>query len=49
MDEDIDGIPLEKLSGSMKPDGGFIRSKWETVDPEQVINSRYLVDNCLSF
>lgn len=30
MDEDIDGIPLDNSKG------GFIPSKWETVDPEQV-------------
>ena len=35
MDDDIDGIPLEKVPSSLKP-GGFIPSKWETVDPEQV-------------
>lgn len=34
MDDDIDGIPLEKLSNLKS--GGFIPSKWETVDPEQV-------------
>lgn len=39
VDEDIDGIPLEKLqsSSSAKPGGGgFIPSKWETVDPDQI-------------
>lgn len=38
VDDDIDGIPLEKLvssSAGLKP-GGFIPSKWETVDPDQV-------------
>ncbi|KAJ6642766.1 U2 snRNP-associated SURP motif-containing protein [Pseudolycoriella hygida] len=37
-DDDIDGIPLEKLASSstgLKP-GGFIPSKWETVDPDQI-------------
>lgn len=32
MDEDIDGIPLEKFDNSK----GFIPSKWETVDPDQI-------------
>lgn len=39
MDDDIDGIPLEKMSAclSLKAGGGgFIPSKWETVDPDQV-------------
>lgn len=36
MDDDVDGIPLEKLSDA-KSGCGFIPSKWETVDPEQVI------------
>lgn len=31
VDEDIDGVPLKSESG-----GGFIPSKWETVDPEQI-------------
>ncbi|EDW85779.1 uncharacterized protein Dwil_GK22959 [Drosophila willistoni] len=38
LDEDVDGVPLEKMS---KPTEkvklpGFIPSKWETVDPQQV-------------
>lgn len=37
VDDDIDGIPLEKLQSSSKPGGGgFIPSKWETVDPDQI-------------
>lgn len=44
MDEDIDGIPLEKLPSDLSDaqmrsnakSGAFIPSKWETVDPEQV-------------
>lgn len=47
MDDDIDGIPLEKefgdvqdailrATGSNSKAGAFIPSKWETVDPEQV-------------
>lgn len=32
MDEDIDGIPLEKVQNA----AGFIPSKWETVDPKQI-------------
>lgn len=31
VDEDIDGVPLKNESS-----GGFIPSKWETVDPDQV-------------
>lgn len=31
VDEDIDGIPLKGEAG-----GGFIPSKWETVDPDQI-------------
>lgn len=34
MDEDIDGIPIENYSASNT--AGFIPSKWETVDPEQI-------------
>lgn len=37
VDDDIDGVPMEKLSSSLKAGGGFIPSKWETVDPDQVI------------
>lgn len=33
VDEDIDGIPLEKME-HLKP--AFVPSKWETVDPEQI-------------
>ncbi|XP_037946449.1 U2 snRNP-associated SURP motif-containing protein [Teleopsis dalmanni] len=44
MDDDIDGVPLEKLkpeqmfnaSKTHLKGGTFIPSKWETVDPEQV-------------
>lgn len=45
VDDDIDGVPLEKLastSAGLKP-GGFIPSKWETVDPDQVTD-RIAVD-----
>ncbi|CAO1333336.1 unnamed protein product [Diamesa tonsa] len=31
LDEDIDGVPLETGTS-----GGFVPSKWETIDPEQV-------------
>lgn len=33
MDEDIDGIPID---GKSTMAAGFIPSKWETVDPEQI-------------
>lgn len=36
MDEDIDGIPFDKIDGNSMASGAFIPSKWETVDPEQV-------------
>lgn len=36
VDEDIDGIPLDKNDVSNTIGGGFIPSKWETVDPDQV-------------
>ncbi|XP_055374208.1 U2 snRNP-associated SURP motif-containing protein [Condylostylus longicornis] len=36
LEEDIDGVPLEDNSDSKNKTGGFIPSKWETVDPEQV-------------
>lgn len=41
MDDDIDGIPLEKVTSSSMKSGGFIPSKWETVDPDQVSNILY--------
>lgn len=34
VDDDIDGIPLDKMTGLKS--GGFIPSKWETVDPDQI-------------
>lgn len=34
MDDDIDGIPLDKARAAGA--GGFVPSKWETVDPEQI-------------
>lgn len=37
LDDDIDGVPLETATvGSSKAGGGFLPSKWETVDPDQV-------------
>lgn len=37
MDDDIDGIPIDKLENSSASNtAGFIPSKWETVDPEQI-------------
>lgn len=40
VDDDIDGIPLEKLRDTHdvrgSKSGAFIPSKWETVDPQQV-------------
>lgn len=36
VDDDIDGIPLEKFSANSLKPGGFIPSKWETVDPDQI-------------
>lgn len=36
VDEDIDGVPLDKNDVSNTIGGGFIPSKWETVDPDQV-------------
>ncbi|XP_039481026.1 U2 snRNP-associated SURP motif-containing protein [Drosophila santomea] len=36
LDEDLDGVPLEKESKSAAKMPGFIPSKWETVDPQQV-------------
>lgn len=33
VDDDIDGIPLDKVDNLT---GGFIPSKWETVDPDQI-------------
>nr|XP_016929551.1 U2 snRNP-associated SURP motif-containing protein [Drosophila suzukii] len=35
-DEDLDGIPLEKDTKPTSKMPGFIPSKWETVDPQQV-------------
>ncbi|XP_017002072.2 U2 snRNP-associated SURP motif-containing protein [Drosophila takahashii] len=35
-DEDLDGIPLEKETKPTAKMPGFIPSKWETVDPQQV-------------
>ncbi|XP_065345980.1 U2 snRNP-associated SURP motif-containing protein [Cloeon dipterum] len=38
LDDDIDGIPMDddgRHYGDLKP-AGFVPSKWETVDPEQV-------------
>ncbi|EDW32826.1 GL10142 [Drosophila persimilis] len=35
-DEDLDGVPLEKEAKSHVKLPGFIPSKWETVDPQQV-------------
>ncbi|XP_016947312.1 U2 snRNP-associated SURP motif-containing protein [Drosophila biarmipes] len=35
-DEDLDGVPLEKDSKPTSKMPGFIPSKWETVDPQQV-------------
>ena len=44
MDDDIDGIPMEdeEISNSRNKDqqqsmpAGFVPSRWETVDPDQV-------------
>lgn len=36
MDDDLDGVPLEKETKSTVKLPGFIPSKWETVDPQQV-------------
>ncbi|XP_017073069.1 LOW QUALITY PROTEIN: U2 snRNP-associated SURP motif-containing protein [Drosophila eugracilis] len=36
LDEDLDGIPLEKETKPTPKMPGFIPSKWETVDPQQV-------------
>lgn len=36
VDEDIDGVPLDKSEVGNTIGGGFIPSKWETVDPDQV-------------
>lgn len=36
VDEDIDGIPLDGKNESVAVAAGFIPSKWETVDPDQV-------------
>lgn len=36
VDDDIDGIPIDKLEGNASNTAGFIPSKWETVDPEQI-------------
>lgn len=36
MDDDIDGVPLEKTGNSPVNAAGFIPSKWETVDPDQI-------------
>lgn len=35
VDDDIDGVPLD-ASASKSGGGGFLPSKWETVDPDQV-------------
>lgn len=35
MDENIDGVPLE-ISEAALGSGGFVKSKWEELDPEQV-------------
>lgn len=35
MDDDIDGVPLKNQLGT-GAGGGFIPSKWETVDPKQI-------------
>lgn len=36
-DSSLDGAPIEgKRGGGGKPAGGFVASKWETVDPEDV-------------
>ncbi|KAH8280482.1 hypothetical protein KR018_007960 [Drosophila ironensis] len=36
LDEDLDGVPLEKANKPQAKMPGFIPSKWETVDPQQV-------------
>ncbi|KAH8325208.1 hypothetical protein KR074_010483, partial [Drosophila pseudoananassae] len=36
LDEDLDGVPLEKEVKPQAKMPGFIPSKWETVDPQQV-------------
>ncbi|KAH8372761.1 hypothetical protein KR009_004523 [Drosophila setifemur] len=36
LDEDLDGVPLEKETKPQAKMPGFIPSKWETVDPQQV-------------
>lgn len=36
MDEDIDGMPLDGKNDQSPVAAGFIPSKWETVDPEQI-------------
>lgn len=36
MDEDIDGMPLGGRNDQSPVAAGFIPSKWETVDPEQI-------------
>ena len=52
MDEDIDGIPMEDddSENRMKDDdkkavmpAGFVPSRWETVDPDQVNKINNLV------
>lgn len=35
-DQDIDGIPIENRNDRSPVAAGFIPSKWETVDPEQI-------------
>lgn len=36
MDDDIDGVPISRGDNSPQTNAGFIPSKWETVDPEQI-------------
>lgn len=36
VDDDIDGIPLSGKMRNSNATGGFVPSKWETVDPEQI-------------
>lgn len=36
VDDDIDGIPLDGKGKGLNATGGFVPSKWEIVDPEQI-------------
>lgn len=41
LDDDIDGVPLDATAIGSKAAGGFLPSKWETVDPDQVSSVKH--------